>query len=684
MKMIRVLLLVGLVWSLFAITLQAQDLAEKKAQAKAYFLSGNYSAALSVLQTIRQNRQEDQESRFLFGATLYHVNRLDEAEKILTALLKEKQASAEALLYMGRIYHDQHAFSEASDYYKAYLKTLPVNHPNRVFVRDAIRRCANGLQLQFRQALALVENLGPEINSSGDEFGPVMSPNYGDRLYFSAARPGSIGGARDRYGRPDELYGHYSSDILVAQFSQGQWGRTQPLNYLLNSPKHEVLFDFSANGQVLFYFQGSSYSNGQLLQDTFRLTNRVLSSDPFVSPADAIAGITAPQVFQDTLLLFASNRPGGYGGYDLYRAVLRQGRWTSPENLGPQINSTYDEVTPFLALDGKTLYFSTNNPEKSLGGFDVLKVQFNPETKQYTTAYNLGLPINSAADDTHFRLARDGYTAYFCSARKDGLGERDLYAAYFFDYLTEMSITFLQNRNPAPGFYSRAESSTATYYEFPGILFDQNAELFQGGNQEQLANITRLLKATPELSLIITGYSRQGNTPAARLSEGLQQAENLGQYFLDLGIGANRLSLRGAEPGTLSAALQAVSFHFYYSRAVPFALNTPVPFAGETGAVNRDGLCFKIRLQAGKTPYGGPVPPNARELLVEKNPAEKVYFYSLGIFNTYTAAREQARLWSGSTRLEVIPYLRGYQLTREEAFRWQKDYPELASYLADR
>jgi hypothetical protein len=173
-----------------------------------------------------------------------------------------------------------------------------------------------------------------------------------------------------------------------------------------------------------------------------------MASDIFYGPVDALAGISSPHFVSDKIIIFPSQRPGGYGGLDLYKTEFSNGQWSVPQNLGPTINSPYDETTPFMARDGKSLYFSTNNTELSMGGFDVVKTVFNTYAGNWTRPFNLGMPINSAGDETHFRLSRDGYSAYFASSRKDGMGERDLFAAYFFDYLPEMGAIESAGKKP--------------------------------------------------------------------------------------------------------------------------------------------------------------------------------------------------------------------------------------------
>jgi tetratricopeptide (TPR) repeat protein len=429
------------------VTLNAQRSTEQKLlRAKDFFVNGKYEEALGVLMNERELRRNDPEGRFLIALSNYHLNRLEDAEKYLEDILESDNPYPEVLMYLGRIYHARHDFSTAIDYYKSYLKSIDRRNRNREMIQDAVRRCANGLQMQFRQPLAYSENLGAQLNTIHDEFGPVPSPSRNDRLYFTSSRPGNLGGPRDPAGRPDAQYGRFFTDIYYATLAAGTWKEVRPMHYLLNSPRHEVLLGFSQGGRSMYYFQGDALDHGQVLIDTFRTGGQVLSTDPFAGPIDANAGFTSPMFYNSDLVIFASNRSGGYGGLDLYQTERINGRWTAPRNMGPQINSAYDETTPFLARDGKTLYYSSNDKRKSMGGYDVFKTQYLTEQKRWATPYNLGLPVNSAGDDTHFVLARDGYTAYLTTNRKDGYGQRDVYVAYFFEFLNEMTPTY----SPSP------------------------------------------------------------------------------------------------------------------------------------------------------------------------------------------------------------------------------------------
>ncbi|MDV7391617.1 hypothetical protein RZS08_09705, partial [Arthrospira platensis SPKY1] len=189
---------------------------------------------------------------------------------------------------------------------------------------------------------------------------------------------------RDESGRESQS-GSYTSDMFSVAYQTNGWSTPTALSYLLNSSKNEVLQDFSQDGTVLYYFQGLNLFSGDMLVDTFRLRpeERSLFSPVFMGPVRSWEGDKDLHFFQDTILLFSSQRPGGYGGYDLYLSIYSRGAWSEPQNLGPRINTPYDERSPFLSVDGRTLYFSANHPMRSLGGFDVLRVFYDDASESW-------------------------------------------------------------------------------------------------------------------------------------------------------------------------------------------------------------------------------------------------------------------------------------------------------------
>ncbi len=716
----RLCLLLSLICWLSSAALQAQPSgADPKKRSRDLLAQGHYTEAKALLSSQRDLLRSDKEARFLLAVCNYHLNLLDEAFEQLKAMGEsDRYPFPECRLYLGKIHHARHEFAEAGRQYKKYLKTLSASNPLRRAVSNEVRRCQNGLDWQYKSAAAFVENLGPEVNTPGDEFGPVPSPTYMDRLYFSSIRQGNNGGKRDERGNPDDINGHYTSDMYSCRLSGGKWSQTQPLPYHLNSPRHEVLADISPLGNVLFYFKGTTLQSGEILVDTFRQGGAVaLTSDPFISPLNPATGEVSFHLFNDTLLIFSSNRAGGYGGFDLYRSSWRNGRWSAPENLGPQINSAFDETTPYLLRDGRTLFFSSNNIAGSIGGQDIFKSVWDIRQKRWSTPENLGLPINSAADDTHFRVSKDGFTAFLASSRKDGFGRRDLYAVYFNDFIeldpvagyeapalppppavappppaaavsNSVSVTVVlpaAESSPTVGAPSRpAAASNLVCLGVERIKTDP--ERFAA----QIQAAAAYLRSHPGQKVTLTVFSSQSTPPGQGLFAAIRSAEAVSAQLQRQGIAAARIFVRAAPAAwnDAQAGMQVLTMRFMppvgQEAPPPQTLRQVVPNASYPTALEAP-VCFKVQVASLKGEYTGPLLDKHPDPMVEKIHGVDFYRYTVGAFNTWAEAEQFRRKLQaqGQSSAFITAYLHGYRIERATARDYVVDFPELKNFAGN-
>lgn len=701
----RILLLV-LLSLMTGRALKAQ--AYKKEEAKAFFVNQRFEDVLSVLNSAESLLNTDQEARFILAVSYYQTNQLEQAGRIFQSIIRdEKDPFPECWLYLGKIRHGMNQFEKAASNYKDYLRRIRSNNPNRKMVWDDIRRCATGMRLQYLPSNVYAENLGPEVNSSGDEFAPVLSPNYSNRLYFSSMRKGNLGGRRNENGMPDNRTGHYYSDIFSCRSATGgggSWQDVKSVGYLVNSTRHDVLLDFNADGTVLYFFQGWQNSDAKILVDTFQSDRdqRTVSTDVFTGPVSPAIGDEAFYFVNDFLVYFASRRPGGYGGLDLYKMEFKDGQWGKPVNLGPQINTAYDETTPFLARDRMTLYYSTNHPDLSIGGLDVVKSVFNPNSKTWTTPENLLTKINSSEDDAYFRIAKDGFTGYFASSRKDGYGQRDIYAAHFDDFLPEMEIRVDHHsgytesvlvepevtgssedkaaipedtappllveevpepyvvEEPSPDIDVEAElpvqpvvenlsasldqAPTGNIFLPPFYLSAEDSELFSVEERTQLKAIAGVMAEKEEAYLIITAYQHRVATSKGKaVFEGMKGAEQVAAALEQEGVPADRIFLKGLlSDGIPEAGSYGIDFCFYLPEGQAAATNLPVLGLRYANAVPghpvHQRLLYKVQIGSLSGVYSKSTLDEFDNIMVERQCDGKYYRYTLGAFLTFTEA----------------------------------------------
>jgi outer membrane protein OmpA-like peptidoglycan-associated protein/Tol biopolymer transport system component len=344
----------------------------------------------------------------------------DVSEDYHETSVKERHAPIMAYYYYGQALHLANKFDDAIsafEKYKGYID--PTDSKTLDDVNLRITWCRNGKTLMADPVNIKVENVGPGVNSQYPEYSAVISADE-QTLSFTARRPNTTG------GQIDPRDGMYFEDIYIStKNADGTWGQAVPMGNNINTNGHEATIGLSADGQKLLIYKDDagdgniyiSQLNGNSWGTPQKLTENINSKSHEPSACITPDGNT---------LYFTSAMPGGFGGEDLYRSVrLPNGEWSKGTNLGPKINSKYDEDAPAILADGLTLYFASNG-DKSMGGFDILSAVFNPDSG-WSNPVNIGYPVNSSADDLFFVPTPDDKHAYYSSANSpNGFGDKDI------------------------------------------------------------------------------------------------------------------------------------------------------------------------------------------------------------------------------------------------------------------
>ena len=711
----------------------AQSIKKIKADADALFYNKKYDEALTKYRNIQYNKPNDLETRLKIGACSYFVNKSEDAKKYLHFVLEnDKKPSSDAFFYLARTYHAELNFKEAVKFYKLYLKNIKDSHRNRPWVKEEIRRCASGMKLVAKDQIAIVENLGEKVNSKGDDFAPVLSPNFDDKIYFSSSRQHNRGGLRNDEGYRDDKFGQFPTDMFSTQVINGEWTATTPMNPLLNSSRNDVVLGFDEAGTILYYFKGPSLFSGEVLVDTFKPVNgKPLVPDNFISPMKVELGDGDPQFFNDTILIFSSNREGGYGGRDLYISKFTNGAWRQTTNLGPVINSPYDEITPFLSKDGRTLYFSSNNTS-SMGGFDVFKSTFDDVTERWSVAENLGLPINSAGDDAYFKLSRNGYKGYFSSSRIESIGKRDLFVSYFKNQKREQLAALtpavfsevrayksrkqsgvsvaMQTPNSGDGTIStisgpQFREDEITIHEISPLFYNKEGQVLDYKNINELNKIARLMIKYPQLQLVLTSNSEGGTPMNFDLYFSIKKAEDAAGYLIEHGVNPKNVIVKGCGVNYPIAKLETESG--FNHQAVKLNRRIDVDILNTTGLPIRvkmnaplvndriknkkwsdyktliQGLSYKVQIAAIKQMYSGDILTQYPDVMVESSGSSNYYKYTVGLYQTFSAADQLRRdlIRQGATDAFIVPYVNGIRVNRDDSKIYSAAYPDLLHFI---
>ncbi|MEO0731214.1 MAG: OmpA family protein [Bacteroidota bacterium] len=330
-------------------------------------------------------------------------------------------------------------FSGAVAAYREYVNKIPAT------ARGDRRQKAVDLLARAEAAAALAANpipyrpirLSDSINTGNNlEYFPTLDVTE-SRMVFT----------RRVLGQNEDFY-------VSDRQEDGSWGAARPLPGV-NTEFDEGGQTLTADGQYLVYtscgrpqgYGGCDLLFFEYVDDAWQPARR--AAERLNTQADE----GQPSISPDgRLLFFSSNREGGYGGNDLYAAArTADGGWSSPQNLGPNLNTKGQESFPFWAADGRTLFF-TSNGHPGLGGQDLFRIVLGGDNK-WGTATNLGYPINTAGNETNLFIALNGSTAYFSKRSIDTLDGKADVDIYAFDLPTELQ--------PDPATYVRATVTDA-------------------------------------------------------------------------------------------------------------------------------------------------------------------------------------------------------------------------------
>jgi outer membrane protein OmpA-like peptidoglycan-associated protein len=340
---------------------------------------------------------------------------------------KERKAPLIAYKFLGDAYHLNYQFDNAIEAYQKFIAVMATHlNLDKTLLVEAnrnIEMCTTGKMLVANPVKIKIQNLGATVNSTYADYSPVLSADQ-QTLFFTSRRPDTRGGLKD----PD---GNFMEDIYKSAKLNTGWSKAINIGSPVNTDQHEASVGISPDGQTILIYKddkgdGNIYSttlNGDVWSVPVKLNENINSK--YWEPSAFISA-------DGNTIYFTSNKPGGYGGRDLYKSNRSpDGDWGKSINLGSAINSPYDEDAPFIHPNGITLFFSSN-AHSTMGGFDIFTSILSNDSV-WAEPMNIGYPINTTDDDIFYVVSPNGLNAYFSSFRDGGFGEKDNYIATFLE-----------------------------------------------------------------------------------------------------------------------------------------------------------------------------------------------------------------------------------------------------------
>lgn len=402
---------------------------DKYKRAKSYLKDGDnafdrgyYTEALDYYLKANEINPNNDELNYYIGICyLNTTNRYLCLKYFKKAFELNRAISKDIHLMLARGLHLNTKFEDAINEYKAHLGRLSPREmgEEKSIIEKYIKECEVGKELVKKSSNALVDNIGKVINTKYHEHSPLISADE-SMLIFTSTRDN---------GRDNIEGGQYDEDIYISYKSGKSWSSPINIGEPTNTKHNDATVGLSPDGQKMLIYNGNK-GNGDI---EICLLNGTEWDYPKNVPGDINTSYKESSACfspDGNRLFFISDRPGGFGGKDIYVAYKSEnGKWEEVTNLGGVINSEYDEETVFLHPDERRLYFSSKGHNTS-GGYDIF-VSYLGDDNRWSKPENLGYPINSPDDDLCFVVSANGRHGYFSSIREDSEGGLDIFRATF-------------------------------------------------------------------------------------------------------------------------------------------------------------------------------------------------------------------------------------------------------------
>ena len=519
-----------------------------------------YETAISLYEQLLTKSPDNDEYNYQLGVCyLKSPAKKGAKDKALTLLnkvySKNPNYNPDLAFYVGQAHHYKYNFDEAKSNYqkaKANYEKLKgeIDSNSKIkgkekdkrkaeadvkvkLAQKRIEECDNAKALNAEPMNASIENLGSGVNTIYPEYTPII-PKDSSMMIYTGRRNDTKGGKRD--SGDDQFY----EDIYMAKPSAGKWSGSAPLN--INGKYHDAAAHLSPDGKTLYLYRDSPKTKGDIYVSQLDATKGLWSE-----PKKLNANINSK--FQESavcvndagdVMYFASDRPGGKGGLDIYMSK-KDGKDWGAAKLVDELNTMYDDDAPFLSFDEKALYFSSKG-HNSMGGFDIFKSE--KQGDKWVKIENIGTPINGPEDDVHLILTDDNKKGYYVSADENGFGDKDIYAlAAPKKTMMKLDKTGLKLTKPTPK-EPVVIAPPAVDFSFQ-VLYDYDKSDLRKASTVSCENLLAYLTKNPTVRVEVSGHTCDIGSKDYNQNLSTQRAKVVANYLIERGIDANRVVVTG-------------------------------------------------------------------------------------------------------------------------------------------
>ena len=405
---------------LAVLTLQSCGIKARLAKADKRYALGEYAVAGDLYKSVysripSKNKPLRAEIAFKQGECYRLINHY-RAEQVYLNAVRNKSTNDTVYLRLAQMQQRNGKYADAAKSYTSYLE----KHPEDELALNGLQATALAAEMKASPTRYLVKK-SKEFNiSRSSTFSPLFSGSEGDVLIFTSNRKfGKKNVVRKNNGVSGQPNNHL---FMTRKNNKGKWEAIEPLEGDVTSLNDEGIASITSDGRSMYFTRSllaDDKGGGTLIVLSNRAGGTWSAPQKVTIFKDSTISVGHPAITPDgTTMYFVSDSKEGLGGKDIWRATNEGGEWKYIENLGKDINTPDDEMFPTVREDG-TLYYSSKG-KPGMGGLDIFKA--TPLKEGGWEVKNMGVPINSPADDFGMAFAGKTESGYFSSNRNESRG----------------------------------------------------------------------------------------------------------------------------------------------------------------------------------------------------------------------------------------------------------------------